>query len=118
MRERLQGLNATYFDLVFRPYYTAMGRKILLVLLGIGMAAFATQAGAEDGSDIPLEKRGMILGTMAHLKGVKLRAVGKLPDYVVSNDGMKKWEQEPALISMMYDSDTPLDIMMRYPPAN
>ncbi len=32
-----------------------------------------------------LEKRGIILGTMAHLKGVKLRAVAKLPDYVVNN---------------------------------
>lgn len=89
-----------------------------MAVVGVGVAAFAAQAGAEDGSDIPLEKRGMILGTMAHLRGVKLRAVAKLPDYVVNNDGVKKWEQEPALISMMYDSDAPLDILMRYPPAN
>ena len=55
---------------------------------------------------------------MAHLKDVKLRAVPKLPDYTINNDDMKKWQQEPALISMMYDSITPLDIMMQYPPAD
>jgi hypothetical protein len=97
-----------------------MNWKILSVISGFGMAgaAFATQAGAEDGSHISREKLGMIPGTMTHLKDVKLTAVPKLPDYIINNNNMKKWDQEPALISMMYDSVTPLDIMMRYPPAD
>jgi hypothetical protein len=97
-----------------------MNRKILSVILGFGMAgvAFATQAGAEDGSHISREKLGMIPGTMAHLKDVRLTAVPKLPDYIINNDNMQKWQQEPALINMMYDSFTPLDIMMQYPPAD
>ena len=95
-----------------------MGRKILSVIFSVGVAwaAFATQAGAEDGSYISREKLGMIPGTMAHLKDVKLTTVPKLPDYIINNDDIKKWEQEPALTNMMYDSITPLDIMMRYPP--
>jgi hypothetical protein len=95
-----------------------MNKKILLAAFAVGMAsaAFATKAGAEDGSRIPLEKLGKIPGTMAHLKDVKLTAVPKLPDYIINNNDMKKWDQEPTLTSMMYDSDTPLDIMMRYLP--
>jgi hypothetical protein len=81
-------------------------------------ATFAAQAGAEDGSHIPREKLGMIPGAMAHLKDVRLTAVPKLPDYIINNDNMQKWQQEPALINMMYDSVTPLDIMMQYPPAD
>lgn len=86
-----------------------------MAVLGVGMAAFAAQASAGDGREIPLEKRGMILGTMAHLKGVKLRAVAKLPDYVVNNDEIRKWDQSAG---WMYDSTTPLDIMTGYHPAD
>jgi hypothetical protein len=81
-------------------------------------AAFATQAGAQDRTNISLEKLGMIPGTVAHLKDVKLTAVPKLPDHIINNNNMKKWDQEPALTSMMYDSITPLDMMMQYPPAD
>ncbi len=93
-----------------------MNRKILLIVLGIGMAVFATQAGAEDGSEIPSEKRGMILGTMAHLKGVKLRAVAKLPDYLVNNS-----ENEPEVSAFVefltkYLGTTQLDLLIEYPP--
>ena len=80
--------------------------------------AFATPVGAEDRSHIPREELGMIPGTMAHLKDVKLTAVPKLKDYNINNEEMKKWVQEPALISMMYDSVTPLDIMMQTHPAD
>jgi hypothetical protein len=97
-----------------------MNRRILSVIFGVGMVwvAFATLAGAEEGSHIPREKLGMIPDTMAHLKDVKLTAVPKLPDYNINNEDMKNWVQEPALISMMYDSVTPLDIMMQSPPAD
>jgi hypothetical protein len=93
-----------------------MSGKILLVVLGVGMAVFAAQACAEDGSEIPLEKRGMILGTMAHLKGVKLRAVAKLPDYVVNNS-----ENEPEVSAFVefltkYLGNTQLDLLIEYPP--
>jgi hypothetical protein len=98
MGERLQGLNATYLDLVFRPYNGAMCRKILLTAVGIGMAgvAFAMLAGAEDGSHIPLEKRGMILGTMVHLKVVKLREAPPIPAYIVNNDNVQRADEETA----------------------
>jgi hypothetical protein len=120
MGKRLQGLNATYLNLVFWRYNGAMSRKILSVLVGVGVAgaAFATQACAEDGSHISREKLGLIPGTMAHLKDVRLTAVPKLPDYIINNDNMQKWQQEPALINMMYDSVTPLDVMVQYPPAD
>ena len=109
MGERLQGLNATYFALFFRPYNDVMSGKILLVVLGVGIAVLATQACAEDGSEIPLEKRGMILGTMAHLKAVKLRAVAKLPDYVANNDDIKNWDPKPDQVIILYNQ---LDILM------
>ena len=87
-----------------------------MVVLGVGMAVFAAQAGAADGREIPLEKRGMILGTMAHLKGVKLRAVAKLPDYVVNNP-----ENEPEVSAIVefltkYLGTTQLDLLIEYPP--
>ena len=77
--------------------------------------AFATPTGAEDGSYIPLEKRGMILGTMAHLKDVKLTAVAKLPDYVVNNDDAKKWDHETDHPIFLYNQ---LDVLMEYPPLH
>ncbi len=75
-----------------------MNRKILFTLFGVGAAAvvFATQAGAEEGSYIPLEKRGMILGTMAHLKSVKLREAPAFPAYIVDNDNVPRADFETA----------------------
>ena len=98
MGERPQGLNVTYLDLVFRPYNGTMGRKILLVLFGIGVAglAFATQAGAENGSDIRLEKRGIIANTMAHLRRVTLHEAPAFPAYVVNNDNVQRADEETA----------------------
>ncbi|MEQ1521912.1 MAG: hypothetical protein ABL936_11650 [Aestuariivirga sp.] len=88
----------TYLDLVFRPYNGAMGGKILVVLFGVGVAvlAFASQAGAEDGRDIPREKRGIIAGTMAHLKRVTLHEAPALPAYVVNNDNVQRADEETA----------------------
>ena len=37
---------------------------------------------------MPLEKRGVILGTMAHLKTVKLQDAPANPAYVVNNDNV------------------------------
>jgi|CXWL01.1.fsa_nt_gi hypothetical protein len=95
-----------------------MSRTILAALFGFGMAglSFAMPTGAEDGSDVPLEKRGMILGTMVHLKGVKLRAVAKLPDYIVNNP-----ENEPEVSAIVefltkYLGTTQLDLLIEYPP--
>ena len=75
-----------------------MRGKILLTLSGLGVAgvAFATQAGAEDGRDIPLEKRGMILGTMAHLKSVKLHEAPAIPAYIVNNGNVQRADPETA----------------------
>jgi len=58
-----------------------MSRNIFVAIFGLGMAglAFATPTCAEVGSDISREELGMIPGTIAHLKDVKLRAVSKLP---------------------------------------
>lgn len=67
-----------------------------MVVLGVGIAVFATQACAEDGSEIPLEKRGMILGTMAHLKIVKLREVPPVPAYIVNHDNVQRADDETA----------------------
>ena len=92
-----------------------MNRNILLAVFAVGMAsaAFTPQAGAEGGSDIPREKLGMIPGTMAHLKDVKLTAVPKLPDYVVNNDDDKKWDHETDHPIILYNQ---LDVLMEYPP--
>ena len=75
-----------------------MNRKVLLALTGVGLAgiALATQAVAEDGSDIPLEKRGMILGTMANLKSVKLKQAPAIPAYIVNNDNIERADPETA----------------------
>lgn len=69
-----------------------------MALFGVGLAGvtFAPQAGAEDGSNILLEKRGMILGTMAHLKSVKLHEAPAIPSYVVNNDNIKQSDSETA----------------------
>ncbi len=98
MGERLQGLNATYFDLVFRPYTDAMSRKIPVALSVFGIAGlvFAMQADADDGRAIPLEKRGMIPGTMAHLGNVKLREAPPFPAYIVNNDNIQRADEETA----------------------
>ena len=98
MGERLQGLNVTYFDLVSRPYNDAMSRKIPVALSVFGIAGlvFAMQAGAEDGSAIPMEKRSMILGTMAHLGNVKLREAPPFPAYIVNNDNIQRADEETA----------------------
>ena len=75
-----------------------MRGKILLTLCGLGVAgvAFATQAGAEDGRDIPLEKRGMILGTMARLKSLKLHEAPAIPAYIVNNGNVLRADPETA----------------------
>jgi heterodisulfide reductase subunit A-like polyferredoxin len=75
-----------------------MDRKILAVVLGVGVAglAFATQAGAEDRGGIPLEKRGIIAGTMAHLKSVTLHEAPAFPAYVVNNDSVERADPETA----------------------
>ena len=69
-----------------------------MALFGFAMAglAFAKPTGAEDGSDFPLEKRGMILGTMAHLKTVKLQDAPAIPAYVVNNDNVDRADEETA----------------------
>ena len=87
-----------------------MGRKILLaaVGVGVGIAAIATLMDVERGPDIPKNSQGMIVGTMAHLKGVKLRAVARLPDYVASSD-IKNWDHEPGHMIILYNQ---LDILM------
>ena len=64
--------------------------------VGAGFAALAWQAGAEDWSKIPLEKRGMILATMVHLKGVKLREAPPIPAYIVNNDNVQRADEETA----------------------
>lgn len=76
-----------------------MGRKILLVLVVIGVAGFdfAPQAGAVDGSNIPLEKRGIIAGTMAHLKRVTLHEAPAFPAYTVNNDNVERADPETAI---------------------
>ena len=53
-----------------------MGRKVLLAAAGVGaaFAALATFMDFESSPDIPRNSRGMIVGTMAHLRGVKLTA--------------------------------------------
>ena len=111
MGERLQGLNATYLNPVFRPYNGAMGRKILLAAacVVVGFAALATFMDFERSPDVPIDGRGMIVGTMAHLKGVKLRAVARLPDYVADNDDIKNWDPDPGHVIILYNQ---LDILM------
>jgi hypothetical protein len=116
MGKRLQGLNATYLNLVFRPYNGAMSRKILVAAVGVGagIVAFATVMDFERGSDtprsyIPRIDRGMIVGTMAHLKGVKLRAVARLPDYVANTEDIKNWDHKPGHVIVLYNQ---LDILM------
>ncbi len=75
-----------------------MGGKILLAS-GVWVAglAFAIQAGAGDGSTIPLEKRGMIAGTMAHLKRVPLQETPAFPAYAVNNDNVERADPETAI---------------------
>ena len=89
-----------------------------MYLVGFGLAglALATPIRAEGVSDVPLEKRGIIMGTMAHLKGVKLRAVAELPDYIVNNP-----ENEPEVSAIVefltkYLGTTQLDLLIEYPP--
>jgi malic enzyme len=85
-------------DFACWPYNEPMNKKLLLALFGVGAAgvAFAAQAGAEDGSDIALEKRGVILGTMAHLKSVKLQDASPIPAYIVNNDNVQRADEETA----------------------
>ena len=94
-----------------------MDRKILLAIsgVGVGFAALGLQVAAEDWSKVPLEKRGMIQGTRAHLKDVKLTAVPKLPDYVINNDNIKKWDHETDHSIVLYNQ---LDVLMEYPPLH
>ncbi len=75
-----------------------MSRKILLAAFAVGLAsaAFAPPAGAQDGSFRPLEKRGLILGTMAHLKAVKLQDAPAISDYTVNNDNVERADEETA----------------------
>ena len=91
-----------------------------MALFGVGMAgiAFATQAGAEDGNHILLENRGMILGTMAHLRSVKLREAPAIPAYIVNNADSEP--EVPAIVEFItkYQGTTQLDILMSYPPTD
>ena len=75
-----------------------MGTKILLAIVGVGVTglAFTTPTGAEDGNDTPLEKRGMIVGTLAHMNGVKLREAPPIPAYIVNNDNVQRADEETA----------------------
>jgi hypothetical protein len=79
-----------------------MGRKILLAAFAVGTASavFSAQAGGEGGSDIPMERRGMILGTMSHLKAVKLREAPPVPAYIVNNDNVQRADEETARFIM------------------
>ena len=69
-----------------------------MALIGVGLAGvtFTPQAGAGDGNNIQLEKRGMILGTMAHLKIVKLHAAPAIPAYKVENENVQQADPETA----------------------
>lgn len=69
-----------------------------MAVFGFGMTgfAFAVQAGAEGGSHVPLEKRGIILGTMVHLGGVKIREAPPIPAYIVNNDNVQQADEETA----------------------
>ena len=58
--------------------------------------ALATPIRADDESDAPREKRGMIQGTMGHLKGVKLREAPPIPAYIVNNDNVQRADEETA----------------------
>ncbi len=76
--------------------------------VGVGFGALAIFMDFERTSDTPRSysprnNRGMIVGTMAHLKGVKLRAVAKLPDYVASNDDIKNWDHAPGHLITLYN---------------
>ena len=73
-----------------------------MALVGFGLAglAFATPAGADGGGGVPLEKRGIILGTMVHLKGVKLREAPPIPAYIVNNDNVQRADEETARFIM------------------
>ena len=85
-------------ELVHRPYNDPMIGKLLGVLLGAGLGAAtsATLAVAEDGMDIPRETKGMIMGTMDHLKGVILREAPTIPAYVVNTDNVERADPETA----------------------
>jgi hypothetical protein len=109
----------TYFDLVFRPYKDAMNTKIVLATMGIGIgfAALATLMNYGTSGQIPRNGRGMIVGTMAHLRGVKLKAVAKLPDYEVNNGDIQKADRETASAIIVYAGTTQLDILMGNLPA-
>ena len=78
-----------------------MGRKILVAVFAVGVAsaAFATQAGAEDGSDMPLDFS-ITMGTMAHLKTVKLQDAPAIPAYIVNNDNVQRADEETARFIM------------------
>jgi hypothetical protein len=75
-----------------------MSRKILWAAVGFGMTGFALsmQAVAENGSHAPLEKRGMIPGTLVHLRSVKLREAPPIPAYIVNNDNVQQADDETA----------------------
>lgn len=75
----------------------------------MGIAAIATFMDLERGPNIPKNSQGMIVGTMAHLKGVKFRAVARLPDYVANNDDIKNWDPKPGHVVILYNQ---LDILM------
>jgi hypothetical protein len=79
-----------------------MSGKILVTLFGFGMAglAFTTPTGADDRSNVPLEKRGMILGSMVHLTAVKLREAPPIPDFIVNNDNVRRADEETARFIM------------------
>lgn len=80
--------------------------------VGVGFAALVIFMNVERTSDIPKNSQGMIPGTMAHLRVVKLTAVAKLPDYAVNNDDVQRADMETALAIVRYSSHSQLEILM------
>jgi hypothetical protein len=73
-----------------------MSRNVLLVLFGAGLAGitFTTPGRTEDGMEIPRETRGMIIGTMAHLKEVKLKEAPAVAPYIVNTNNVERADPE------------------------
>jgi len=64
--------------------------------VGIATAAFTPQGRAEPDGIIPREERGKIMGTMAHLKTVKLKDLAVTSAYAVNNDNVPLADEETA----------------------
>ncbi|MGB8314509.1 MAG: hypothetical protein WCE69_08490 [Aestuariivirga sp.] len=99
-------------EVVHRPYNDPMIGKLLGFLLRAGLAVVtsATLAIAEDGMAVPRETRGMIMGTMDHLKGVKLREAPAIPAYVVNTGNVERTDPETAKFILGILSSNQLDM--------